>query len=186
VRSGKGDLTYRIRISSGDEFEDLAGSFNAMAEELRQNIETLKKTTAEKERYAKEMEIARGIQTSFLPASMPDLPGYDISAVMIPAMEVGGDFYDVVPLAGGRWAFVHCRCVRERRERCALYGNVEDAAPGESRRGNGRCGGAQNNKPDDCSKRPFVHVRLRFLWQFLTRCSGHSSASVRAIIRRSM
>jgi len=103
---GEGDLTYRIRINSGDEFEDLAGSFNAMAEELRQNIETLKKTTAEKERYAKEMEIARGIQTSFLPASMPDLPGYDISAVMIPAMEVGGDFYDVVPLAGGRWAFV--------------------------------------------------------------------------------
>lgn len=103
---GDGDLTYRIRIDSGDEFEDLAGSFNAMAEELRQNIENLKKTTAEKERYAKEMEIARGIQTSFLPASMPDLPGYDLSAVMIPAMEVGGDFYDIVPLAGGRWAFV--------------------------------------------------------------------------------
>jgi len=103
---GDGDLSYRIRIDSGDEFEDLAGSFNTMAEELRQNIENLKKTTAEKERYAKEMEIARGIQTSFLPAAMPDLPGYDLAAVMIPAMEVGGDFYDTIPLAGGRWAFV--------------------------------------------------------------------------------
>ena len=37
---------------------------------------------------------------------MPEIPGFDISAVMIPAMEVGGDFYDFVQVRDGRWAFV--------------------------------------------------------------------------------
>jgi sigma-B regulation protein RsbU (phosphoserine phosphatase) len=103
---GDGDLDYRVTIRSGDEFEDLARSFNTMADALKENIENLKRTTAEKERYAKEMEIARSIQTSFLPEKMPEIPGCDISAVMIPAMEVGGDFYDVVPLRDGKWSFV--------------------------------------------------------------------------------
>lgn len=104
---GKGDLDYRVNIRSGDEFEDLAGSFNTMAGALKENIENLKKTTTEKERYSREMEIARSIQTSFLPEKMPEIPGFDLSAVMIPAMEVGGDFYDIVPLRDGRrWMFV--------------------------------------------------------------------------------
>jgi sigma-B regulation protein RsbU (phosphoserine phosphatase) len=103
---GDGNLDFRVMIRSGDEFEDLARSFNTMADALKENIANLKKTTAEKERYAKEMEIARSIQTSFLPETMPEIPGFDISAVMIPAMEVGGDFYDVVPVSDGRWAFV--------------------------------------------------------------------------------
>ena len=103
---GEGDLSFRVDIRSGDEFEDLARSFNNMAAALRENIENLRRTTAEKERYTKELEIARSIQTSFLPEKMPEITGYDISAVMIPAMEVGGDFYDVIPAADGKWAFV--------------------------------------------------------------------------------
>ncbi|MGA2104004.1 SpoIIE family protein phosphatase [Methanoregula sp.] len=103
---GKGDLDFRVTIQSGDEFEDLARSFNLMAKELKENIENLRKTTAEKERYSKELEIARSIQTSFLPEKMPKIIGYDVSAVMIPAMEVGGDFYDFIPAESGKWAFV--------------------------------------------------------------------------------
>ena len=103
---GEGDLDFRVEIRSGDEFEDLARSFNSMAEALRENIENLRRTTAEKERYSKELEIARSIQTSFLPEKMPEIPGVDISAVMIPAMEVGGDFYDIIPAGDGKWAFV--------------------------------------------------------------------------------
>ncbi len=103
---GEGNLDFRVTIRSGDEFEDLGRSFNSMAEALKVNIANLEKTTAEKERYAREMEIAKNIQSSFLPEKMPEIPGFDISAVMIPAMEVGGDFYDAVPLPDGRWAFV--------------------------------------------------------------------------------
>ena len=103
---GEGDLDYRLTIQSGDEFEDLARSFNMMADDLKKNIRDLQRTTAEKERYTKELEIARDIQTSFLPASVPRIPGFDIAAAAIPAMEVGGDFYDFVPVSGDRMAFV--------------------------------------------------------------------------------
>ena len=77
-----------------------------MADALKENIANLKKTTAEKERYAKEMEISRSIQTSFLPERCRKFPVRDLAAVMIPVMEVGGDFYDVVAVSDGRWAFV--------------------------------------------------------------------------------
>ena len=72
---GQGDLDFRVEIRSGDEFEDLGRSFNAMAEALRVNIDNLRRTTAEKERYSKELEIGRSIQTSFLPERMPEDSG---------------------------------------------------------------------------------------------------------------
>lgn len=103
---GRGDLSYRVDIRSGDEFEDLAGSFNRMAEDLRTNIENLKITTAEKERYSKEMEIAKEIQDSFLPESVPQLPGFGIAAANYPAMEIGGDLYDFIPTGRDRVGFV--------------------------------------------------------------------------------
>ena len=103
---GSGDLSFRVTIKSGDEFEELAGSFNQMAEDLRTNIENLKTTTAEKERYSKEMEIAKEIQDSFLPEFVPKLPGYDIAAVNYPAMEIGGDLYDFITVGPDREGFV--------------------------------------------------------------------------------
>lgn len=49
---------------------------------------------AEKERMKHELEIARRIQLDSLPQSTPNIAGLDISGTSIPAMEVGGDFYD--------------------------------------------------------------------------------------------
>jgi len=103
---GHGDLDFRLDIRSGDEFEALAGSFNQMASDLKANLENLKQTTAEKERYTKEMEIAKEIQDSFLPESVPAIPGFEVAATTIPAMEIGGDLYDFIPVAGKRHGFV--------------------------------------------------------------------------------
>ncbi|MBN2572978.1 MAG: SpoIIE family protein phosphatase [Deltaproteobacteria bacterium] len=50
----------------------------------------------------KEVEIARRIQTSILPAQFR-VPGLQIAAQMITASEVGGDYYDVRPTADGCW-----------------------------------------------------------------------------------
>jgi serine phosphatase RsbU (regulator of sigma subunit)/PAS domain-containing protein len=50
--------------------------------------------------------VAEALQGSLLPASLPDVPGLDLSAVYQPAsegLEVSGDFYDVFPVSGG-WA----------------------------------------------------------------------------------
>jgi phosphoserine phosphatase RsbU/P len=100
---GSGNLGYRVDLKTGDEFEDLAVSFNTMAADLRTSIDNLRRTTAEKERYTKELEIAKEIQDTFLPESTPAIPGIGIAAATIPAMEIGGDFYDFIPAGKDRW-----------------------------------------------------------------------------------
>jgi DNA-binding LacI/PurR family transcriptional regulator/serine phosphatase RsbU (regulator of sigma subunit) len=57
---------------------------------------------AERERLEKEMEIAARIQTSLVSKTVA-VPGLDIATAMLPATEVGGDYYDVVPFDGGCW-----------------------------------------------------------------------------------
>jgi serine phosphatase RsbU (regulator of sigma subunit) len=49
---------------------------------------------AEKERMKLELEIARRIQMASLPQKTPNVPGLDVSGKSVPAMEVGGDFFD--------------------------------------------------------------------------------------------
>lgn len=49
-----------------------------------------------------EMEIARGVQRALLPEHFPDVPGYEFFATYESAEAVGGDYYDVFPLPGGR------------------------------------------------------------------------------------
>jgi len=61
---------------------------------------------ATRQRFEQELEVARLIQQNFLPKELPDLPGWQVSAYYRPAREVGGDFYDVIPLPDGRVAFV--------------------------------------------------------------------------------
>jgi phosphoserine phosphatase RsbU/P len=100
---GSGDLESRVKVNSGDELEALAGSFNKMADNLQEQMAELKRTTAEKERLVKELEIAKGIQQSFLPEKEPDIAGFDIAASNIPAKEVGGDFYDFIPISTDKW-----------------------------------------------------------------------------------
>ena len=50
------------------------------------------------ESMARELAVARDIQSSFLPGQLPSIPGWDMSATYEPAREVGGDFYDVIEL----------------------------------------------------------------------------------------
>jgi len=59
-----------------------------------------------RERFEQELEVARLIQQNFLPKQLPDLPGWEVAALYRPAREVGGDFYDVIPLPDGQVGFV--------------------------------------------------------------------------------
>jgi PAS domain S-box-containing protein len=54
------------------------------------------------ERLARELQLAEQIQTSILPRP-PLAPGIELAARMLPAAEVGGDYYDVIPTADGCW-----------------------------------------------------------------------------------
>jgi hypothetical protein len=60
------------------------------------------KRISERERLKKELEIAAKVQLSLLPKEEPKLPGYDISAISIPAVEAGGDYFDFVKLSGNK------------------------------------------------------------------------------------
>lgn len=57
---------------------------------------------AERERIDHELQVARVIQQTLLPRDLPDLHGWEVETFYRPAREVGGDFYDVIPLADGR------------------------------------------------------------------------------------
>jgi serine phosphatase RsbU (regulator of sigma subunit)/putative methionine-R-sulfoxide reductase with GAF domain len=54
--------------------------------------------SAEQERIRQELEVARRIQASFLPDCCPQVPGWELAAVWRSARQVGGDFYDFIPL----------------------------------------------------------------------------------------
>ncbi len=51
--------------------------------------------------------LARALQRALLPPALPDVPGVEVAAYYHPASadEVGGDFYDIFPLADGSWSF---------------------------------------------------------------------------------
>lgn len=52
-------------------------------------------------------DVSRRLQRSLLPPTFPTVPGLEIAAIYHPfgdGMDVGGDFYDVWPIPGGRWA----------------------------------------------------------------------------------
>jgi sigma-B regulation protein RsbU (phosphoserine phosphatase) len=49
-------------------------------------------------RMEKDLSMARDVQTSMLPATCPEIAGYQIAASSTPAREVGGDFYDFIEI----------------------------------------------------------------------------------------
>lgn len=53
---------------------------------------------ATRQRLEQELKVARDIQTSFLPSSCPEAPGWQLAAFWRAARQVGGDFYDFLPL----------------------------------------------------------------------------------------
>lgn len=60
----------------------------------------------ERERIANEMRVAAVIQQTLLPHDLPVVPGWVIDAYYRPAREIGGDFYDFIPLGDGRLGVV--------------------------------------------------------------------------------
>jgi sigma-B regulation protein RsbU (phosphoserine phosphatase) len=66
----------------------------------------LHKEILEKRRLEAEIELARRIQVTFLPEVLPEIPGYEISAINLSSEEVSGDYYDVIYVAPGQWGLV--------------------------------------------------------------------------------
>ena len=92
-----GDLAARS-VSGPREVEELGSAMNEMAREIGESRAAL----VDKERLARELEIAARIQISILPRKL-DGENLEMSARMITASEVGGDYYDVLTVDDGCW-----------------------------------------------------------------------------------
>jgi len=53
-----------------------------------------------------ELNLARRIQKTFLPEKLPQIPGYQLAVAWQTARQVGGDFYDIIPLDDGRFGLI--------------------------------------------------------------------------------
>ncbi len=93
-----GDLDAPLpELRGRDEVARLADSFTAMRDELKVHMAMLEKTAANRERIESELRIARDIQMGLVPKTFPPFPArqdFELYAVMNPARQVGGDFYD--------------------------------------------------------------------------------------------
>jgi serine phosphatase RsbU (regulator of sigma subunit) len=77
----------------------------AVASEIRKQVDAaLREAEARRqvERLEHDLEVARSIQQSLLPTSMPQIEGFDIAAWNQPADQTGGDYYDWLPLLNGK------------------------------------------------------------------------------------
>ncbi len=85
--------------------ESLAGQA-APALRVAQLVREQEAEVRRRERYEQELQVAQLIQQNFLPRRLPEPVGWALAAFYRPAREVGGDFYDVIELAGGELGIV--------------------------------------------------------------------------------
>lgn len=123
---GEGEIRSRIEIPLQIRGE-LIGSFNfehmetdAFSPERIRLLEALaghvataianarmfERERVEKLRMAKELEEACAIQSGLFPVNAPASPGFEVNGVCTPCREVGGDWFDYIPLGDGRLAVV--------------------------------------------------------------------------------
>ena len=70
------------------------------------NARRFRQEQEHRQRMSREAAEARTIQQALLPRMSPFIPGFTICGFTIPMGEVGGDWYDYIPLEGGSWALV--------------------------------------------------------------------------------
>ncbi len=105
----KAGETAALKIDSPE--GEMYLSINATQFKLKSGFYTLVsiqniKDQIDMENMSRELEIAWEVQKSLLPGAPPSIPGYDIRGICKPAKEVGGDYYDFIPLGNNRTAFI--------------------------------------------------------------------------------
>lgn len=97
-----GDFSHRINLPARDQLTALGGAFDGMTA----SVERLLRESLEKTRLEGELEIAREVQNSLFPQTVPEVPGLRLYGVCKPARVVSGDYYDFLRLSEGRIGLV--------------------------------------------------------------------------------
>ncbi|MBN1442483.1 MAG: SpoIIE family protein phosphatase [Planctomycetes bacterium] len=90
----QGDLNHQSALDSADELGDMARTFNLMTS----NLLAAQETKLAQKAMEQELSVAMSIQSRLLPSTVPSIPGIDVAIYYQPAKEVGGDYYDFLPI----------------------------------------------------------------------------------------
>jgi PAS domain S-box-containing protein len=85
---------------------DLERRVAERTEQLKSAMAREQEVVQERERIEQELRVARMIQHTLLPKTLPELEGYQVAVHYQPAREVGGDFYDLLQLPDGRLGLI--------------------------------------------------------------------------------
>jgi sigma-B regulation protein RsbU (phosphoserine phosphatase) len=98
----QGDLDHKALGYGGDEIGALALAFNRMTAGLK----AAQQREIERRAFERELSIATEIQAALLPTEIPKIHSFDIGAIYRPAKEVGGDYYDYIPVDEAHTGFI--------------------------------------------------------------------------------
>jgi phosphoserine phosphatase RsbU/P len=99
---------------------NILASYIAVALE---NSRLFEQAREDQTRLQNDLETAREIQRQLLPAGAREVPGLDVATAYVPARELGGDFYDLLPYGVGRLAIVNGD-VSGKGTAAALFGSL--------------------------------------------------------------
>ena len=86
--------------------KDLERRVAERTEQLKSAMAKQQEEAQQRERIEQELRVARLIQQTLLPKSLPELEGHQMAVYYRPAREVGGDFYDFLRLPDGRLGLI--------------------------------------------------------------------------------
>lgn len=96
-----GIMSERLESSNEAAFNDVVTK-NQMLQKAYDELKAAQAQLIEKERLERELQVAADIQLSILPDVLPDADEFGFGARILPARQVGGDFYDVFELTDHR------------------------------------------------------------------------------------
>ena len=105
----KFNTDFEKYLKNNDDMSRLVESFISLNNNIRNNLNNIKRTTAEKEKIETEFNIASNIQSGMIKTNFDEFSKgkpFEIYGFMKPAKEVGGDFYDYFNMGEENMAFV--------------------------------------------------------------------------------
>lgn len=92
----KGDLAHKTRVREGGEMGQLAEAVDRMTSGLK----AAQETEMELQKREHDLAVASEVRQNLLPDKIAQVPGYEIAGIHKASAEVGGDYYDVIPIEG--------------------------------------------------------------------------------------
>ncbi len=102
---GNVDLAVEAMRRGASDFVQKPWNNTELLKKVQEQVERCRTLRSLQRRQEEESSEAKEIQKSLLPSALPQIAGYDISAISQPRHCIGGDYYNIVPVSGTRTAF---------------------------------------------------------------------------------